>query len=122
MSKVKLVDKQVSMRLAQLIKYQILTHCFIEDNQVSDADLSCMTLLGTTGESDIAEFCNIAAVNHIFKTAQTVRNCVIKLEKMKLIIRDSSKKKISLNPLMKIQTKGNILLQFKFYHIDTEKS
>lgn len=122
MSKVKLVDKKVSMGLDQLIKYQILTYCYINDYQVSDADLKCLTLLGTNGETDITDFCNLAALNHIFKTAQTVRNCVVKLEKMKLIIRDSSKKKISLNSQMETQTKGNILLNYKFFYIESPES
>lgn len=122
MSKIKHVDKRVSMGLEQLIKYQILTYCYINDYQVSDADLKCLTLLGVNGEIDITEFCNLAAVNHIFKTSQTVRNCVVKLEKMKLISRDSTKKRLMLNPNMNTQTKGNILLDYKFYHVGAQES
>ncbi len=122
MSKVKVVDKKVSMGLSQLIKYQIMTYCFIEKFQLSEADLNCLTLLGAKGHSDITDFCNLAAVEHVFKTPQTVRNCIVKLEKMKLVTRDLSKKVISLSPAMQIQTLGNIVLDYKLYHLDTKTS
>ncbi len=54
---------------------------------------------------------------------QTIRNVLIKVEKEKLLIRSGKKRKvITINPDLKVQTKGNILLNFKFVHIDTKEA
>lgn len=122
MSKVKLVDKKVNMKLSQIIKFQLITHCYVNDLTVSESDFNCLTLLGYLGESDLTEFCNIAASKNIFKTTQTVRNCLVKMERNGLIYKHGkSKKRISINPDIKVQTSGNILLNYKLFHIDTQE-
>jgi len=39
------VDKRVRMTTWQIVKYQILTHCYLYNIQVSEADLDCLTYL-----------------------------------------------------------------------------
>ena len=52
----------------------------------------------------------------IFKSPQSVRNSLNKSEKHKLIIKDSTNKKlILLNPSLKVQVNGNVLLDYKFF-------
>jgi hypothetical protein len=51
----------------------------------------------------------------IFKSPQTVRNAVNKAMKNMLVIKDDTDKKmIKLNPGLKVQTEGDILLDYKF--------
>lgn len=120
MSKVKLVDKKVRMELDQIVRFQLMTHCYVKNLAVSESDFSCLTLLGVIGESDLTDFCTRAASENIFKTTQTVRNCLVKMQKNGLIIKQGkSKKRISLNPELKIQTSGNILLDYKIFHVGT---
>ena len=54
---------------------------------------------------------------------QTIRNILSKIEKQNLLIREGrGRKKIKLNPDLKIQSQGNILLNYKLVYIDTKES
>lgn len=106
-----------------IIKYQLITYCFMNDIRLSNNELDCLTLLGVFVESELAEFCNLAVEEKIFKTPQTVRNFLTKAErKMNLIYKDgTNKKKIGLHDDLKIQTQGNIVLDFKIFHVTQEQ-
>jgi len=72
----------------------------------------------------ISNFCLDASSEEdwIFKSPQTVRNCINKAEKNKLVIKDPNNKKfIMLNPDLKVQTEGIILLDFKFLSNDSKE-
>lgn len=134
MAQVNIVNKQVQMGLDDLIKFQLITHCYINHITLSDLDLDCLITLGKLGESELTEFCNQMATKRlddklkIWNTKvrkpeaspQTIRNVLIKMEKENLLLKQGhGRKKISLNPLLKIQTQGNILLNYKLAHIGT---
>lgn len=122
MAKVNLVEKKVQMAHRDIIKYQLLTYCFINSVPISDSELNCLTLLGASGECELADFCNSAVDENIFKTSQTVRNFLTKAEKAKLVIKNgTSRKKILLDPKLKVQTVGTIVLDFKIVYIATEE-
>jgi hypothetical protein len=92
---------------------------------MSDSDLDCLTLLSFNQPIELSNFCYDASSEEewIFKSPQTVRNSINKSEKTGLIVKDSNNKKIiMLNPTLKIQIEGTILLDFKFLGNDTEKS
>lgn len=111
------------MGLYDITKYQIATHCYINRIAVTDSDLDCLTTLALSGESDLTEFCLIATEKRIFKSTQSVRNCLVKLEKHNLISKEGkTKKKIGLNPEMRIQTSGNIMINYKFFHLDPQEA
>lgn len=135
------VDKKARLTRAQVIRYQLMTHCFLNGIIMSDADLDCLTFLGESGEFDLSDFCEVQAeirLKERLKTwkpdphdpnkrkpeasPQTIRNIVIRAEKSGLITKKGDRrKKIKLNPDLKIQTKGNILLDFKFVSLEPEK-
>jgi len=117
MAKVNLVTKKVNMELNDIIKYQLITHCYINNITLNESDLECLTLLGVIGKYDLSDFCIKAS--HIFKNTQTVRNCMVKLEKFNLVKKDGASKKtnIYLNPNINIQISGNILLDYKIIHL-----
>lgn len=109
------VEKRVRMNIWKSVKYQILTHCYLYNISVSEADLNCLTLLAIEGDQELTSFCNKAHDQKIFSSTQSVRNCLTKAEKKNLIKKEGkNKKKIYINPEMKISSKGNILLDFKF--------
>jgi len=123
MPKANLVEKRVRMSQREIIKYQLLTHSFINSISYSEAELNCLTLLGICGEIDLSDFCNYVVDENIFKVSQTARNFLTKAEKMSLIDKNgTSRKKIKLNDNLKIQTSGNIVLDFKIVYIDTKES
>jgi hypothetical protein len=117
MALVNQVQKKVIMSKKDIIKYQILTHCYINKISLSDSDFECLTLLSTIGPLELSSFCYEASNEFtIFKSEQTVRNCINKCEKHSLVVKDADNKKIvMLNPDLKIQIEGDILLDYKFF-------
>ena len=119
MALVNQVDKRVRMSAWQIVKYQILTHCYLYNIQVSEADLNCLTLLALEGDQELTSFCNKAHDKQIFSSTQSVRNCLTKSEKKGLIKKEGkNKKKIFISPELKVHSKGNILLDFKFLSLE----
>lgn len=125
MAKFNLVDKKVRMGLYDIVKYQIITHCYVKRIAVTESDLDCLTMLAMVDDCDLTEFCLLATEKRIFKSTQSVRNCLVKLEKSNLIAKEGKtkkKKKISLNPDLMIQTSGNIMANYKFFYLDPEEA
>lgn len=134
MAKFNVVDKKVNMSLEEIIKFQIITYCYIHKITLSESDLSCLTLLALNKKIELSDFCNaccdpanrdkdtdVSYQKAIFKTPQTVRNCVARMKNYNIISRDGSKI-IELNPELSIQQEGNILLNFKMFHLGTKES
>ena len=124
MALVNQVQKRVKMPKWDIVKFQILTHCYVNHITMSDSDLNCLTLLSFNQPIELTHFCYDASAEDekIFKSSQTVRNSLNKSEKNNLIIKDDSNKKlIMLNPRLKIQTQGKILLDYKFLDNDSEE-
>jgi hypothetical protein len=116
------VQKRIRMEIWDITKFQISVHCNLNDIPVSSLDLNCLTLLALSGERELTEFCKTAASKEIFGSSQSVRNAVTKAEKRDLILKEgSSKKKIRINPSLKIQTEGNILLDYKIVRIESKE-
>ena len=125
MALVNQVQKRVRMPKWEIVKFQILTHCYINRIAVSESDLNCLTLLSFNEPIELTHFCYDASAEEewIFKSPQTVRNCINKAEKNKLVIKDTSNKKlIMLNPALKIQTQGTVMLDYKFLRDDTKET
>jgi hypothetical protein len=123
MARFNVVDKKVRMGLYDIVRYQILTYCYVNRVQVTESDLDCLTILAMTGESDLTEFCLLITEKRIFKSTQSVRNCLVKLERNSLITKEGkTKKRIGVNPLMKLQTFGNILINHKFVYVDPQET
>ena len=123
MAVVNKVNKKVKMSKDDVIKYQILTHCFLNNIQISSADLDCLCELSKMGTKELTLFCTEISKKKIFKSAQSCRNALTKAEKKNLIIKNGSNKKtITINTEMNIQTEGNILLDYKILGIETNKS
>ena len=125
MALVNQVGKRVKMPKWDVVKFQILTHCYINRIAMSESDLNCLTLLSFNQPVELTSFCYDASAEEewIFKSPQTVRNCINKAEKNGLVIKDPKNKRIiMLNPNLKVQTEGNILLDYKFLGNDTQEN
>jgi hypothetical protein len=112
------VDKRVKMNKWDIVKYQILTHCYLNKISVSEADLNCLTYLAIEGDQELSSFCQKAFSKNIFSSIQSVRNSLRKVEKKNLLVKEGkNKKKIFINPEMKVCSVGSILLDFKFVYV-----
>nr|HPQ79916.1 hypothetical protein [Candidatus Dojkabacteria bacterium] len=119
------VQKSGYMDLWDIVKFQVSLHCNLNNIIISDSDVECLTLLAINGETELTEFCNAACeqdertkdhkLNYereIFKTPQSVRNSINKIENIGLINKKGkSKKKISIGDNLKIQSAGNIFIE-----------
>jgi hypothetical protein len=124
MAVVNQVQKKVKINKWDIVKYQIITHCYLNKIILSNSDLDCLTLLALNQPIELSNFCSDASAedDSIFKSPQSVRNSLNKSEKYKLIIKDpKNKKMILLNPNLKIQIKGSILLDYKFFANDSKE-
>ena len=118
------VQKRVKMPKWDIVKFQILTHCYINKFSLSESDLNCLTLLSFNQPIELTDFCYDASSEEgwIFKSPQTVRNSINKAEKIGLVIRgEENRKSILLNPNMKVQTEGSVLLDFKFLGYESKE-
>jgi hypothetical protein len=123
MAVVNQVRKTVRMDLWSIVKFQLAVHCHLKSLNVSDQDLSCLTFLALSGEKELTEFCDAATKNKIFGSSQSVRNAITKAEKKSLIVKKGkSKKKISISDDLRVQISGNILLDYKFVHVESQKA
>ena len=116
MAIVKRVQKKVIMSTKDIIKFQLITHCYLNKITVSNSDLECLTLLSSIGPIEISHFCYDAADEQkIFKSQQTVRNCINKCIKYKIVVKNiKNKKLIQLNPNLNIETLGPVFLDYNF--------
>tara|TARA_R100001015_G_C4634888_1_gene202538 strand:+ start:4211 stop:4582 length:372 start_codon:yes stop_codon:yes gene_type:complete len=117
------VDIKVKMSKDEVVKYQILTYCFLNNLLISNSDLNCLCELAKEGEVELTSFCSLISDKKIFKSSQSCRNALAKAEKKNLIIKKGSNKKtIVINPDMNIQTEGTILLDSKILGVETKES
>jgi len=116
------VEKKVKIDKEKVIKYQLLTFCFLNDIQISNSDLAFLTELSKFNTHELTSFCNYISKMKIFKSPQSVRNAVTKAEKKNLIVKNGvNKKNIKINPKIKIQTEGTILLDYKILGIEPKE-
>jgi len=132
MAVVNKVQKSGYMTLWDIVSFQVNLHCHLNSVNISDSDIECLTLLAINGETELTAFCNAACneeerdkdilakhEREIFKTPQSVRNSINKLERMSLIDKKGkSKKKVSVNNKMQIQASGNIFIEVKYLRKD----
>jgi hypothetical protein len=125
MALVNQVQKKVKMPKWDIVKFQILTYCFLNRITINESDLNCLTLLSFNEPISLTDFCYDASSEEgwIFKSPQTVRNAINKAEKQNLVVKDENNKKhIMLNPSIKVQTEGTVFLDYKFLADDSQEA
>ena len=72
MALVNKIEKKIKMSKDEVIKYQFLTHCFLNDIQISASDLQCLHALSVMGKVELTKFCETIALTGIFKSSMDV--------------------------------------------------
>lgn len=129
---VKKVHKKLRLSTQDIIKYQLITEVlFFKKEYLIPSDLEILTLLVMWGPIELGKFCIAAAKilypevspEEISTRAQNVRNRIVKLEKRKIIVKSKTGRKvIILNPDIDIQSKGNILLDYNYLAVESNKA
>ena len=116
MALVNKVDKRIKISKDNVIKYQIITYCFLNNIQISKADLECLTELAKLKSIELNKFCTIISEKQIFKSPQSCRNAIQKSKRKGLIIKDI--KQIILSPDIQLQVEGNVFLDYKILSVE----
>lgn len=115
------VDKTIRHDLNDIVKLQIVVYCFLHKVVLNATELECLALLGCRGKMRLTEFCALASELKVMGSPSAVNNCLSRIEKSKLCIKEGAgKKRISLNPELGIQTSGNILLKYKIIRLEAD--
>jgi hypothetical protein len=113
------VEKTIIQDQLEIVKLQIVIHCFVKKIALNNTELDCLALLGCRGKVRLTEFCALAAELKLMGSSSAVNNCLSRIEKSRLCIKEGvGKKKIFLNPELGIQTQGNILLKYKIVRLE----
>jgi hypothetical protein len=109
-------NKTLTMTKPEIIRFQIIVHCHFQKLHISSADLDCLTLLGQKGSADLTAFCELLTQEDVFKSIQSSRNAITRLQDKKLILKEGrNKKKILLHSDIKLQRAGNVLVDIKCF-------
>jgi hypothetical protein len=129
---VKKVTKKLRVSTPDVIKYQLITEIMLfKKEHLIPSDLDILILLVMWGPMELVGFCMNAAKQLYPETApedlsvrsQNVRNRIVKLEKRNIVVKSKSGRKvINLNPDINIQSKGNILLDYNYLAIESNKA
>lgn len=112
------VEKKAQLSQHDIIKFQLVTHCFMSNIRFSNNELDCLTLLGLSGISELSDFCNKSVDEGIFKTSQTVRNFLNKAVTLNIVDKTGDTKKIiTLANQLQVQTTGTIVLDYKIVYV-----
>lgn len=119
-SEATLVEKIIRLDKFEIIKFQLMTHCFIKGIKLNHTELDCLAYLGELGKIRLTEFNIEAAKKGILSNHAAVNNCLNKLDGKNLFIKQGAGKKIIfLNPELQIQSEGNIIVNLKFIKTET---
>lgn len=97
----------------KMVKLQFMLHCFLNDINLSNADLDCLTLLAIKGTNNTV--LNEVIEKQIFKTVQAARNCRAKLTKLGFFVNASEGR--YLNSDLSIGIDSIILLDMKIANV-----
>jgi len=113
------VDKKIVMGKWDITKFQLLTYCYLNRIHISQHDLSCLTLLALSDTITLENFCSLSKEKGIFSSNQSARNSLTKAQKKGLVVREKlNRKQICINPDIKIQINGNIIINYKIVYLE----
>ena len=112
---VRKTNKKIRSNRNDVIMYQILTYCFFNKIKVSDTELELLTELSINNGVEVNDLCQQLSVKCIYRTKQSARNAISKVEKKNLILKDGDarKKRVYISEDIGINTHSVILLDMK---------
>jgi len=117
-----LVESKTRMEYKAVIKLQLVFYCYVNKIDVPDVLLECVLLHILNNYSDLSTLCKGVCEHGLFKSEQSARNAIVKLQKKNILITEGkNKKKITINPSINIISKGNILLNYNILGVEPDK-
>ena len=117
-----LVEKRIDMDKFHIVKCQIIFYCFVNKIKLNDTEHSLLALIGETGKIRLTEFCELAVKRNILGSPQAVSVCLSNKMSNLIVKEGTGKKMISLSPVLKIVSEGNIVINLRLVKLETAKS
>ncbi len=118
-----LVETKVQLSTFEIIKYQFLHHCFMNKLLLNNTDIICLSLLGEAGMIPLGEFCKLVVDKKVLKNPIGVNNVLKRLIDKKLVVKERREMQmVFLNPELKIQIDGNIVINIKLFKVEGKKT
>lgn len=118
MAVVNRVEQRAYLERIEIIKLQLLTHCFFKHIYLTEHELECLALLAQDGETDLNVFCRYIERRELYASAQSARNTLNRLERLGLVSKAGKKhKKVRVHESIALQAEGNIFLEYKFAYV-----
>lgn len=109
------VNKWIGKKLLgkrDIIKLQVLLHCHLNKIHLNTNDLDYLSELAIKEETPLSEYCDWMVSSGLCGSEGSARQIVDGLKEKKLVLKEGKNRKVvKLNPLMKIQNKGNIMVE-----------
>ena len=116
------IEKSIRMNKFEIVKFQLMTHCFIENIRLNETELNLLSFLGTQGKVQLKNFCKSAVERGYFGHATAAHNCLWRMEKTGLYVKEGTGSKcVYLNPKLDILSDGIIILDYKIVKLESEK-
>lgn len=113
------VEKTVRLNRFEIVKYQLIHHCFMNRIKLTDTELNCLALLGEIGSIRLTEFAKRAVEKEFLGNSVSVTNCLSKIRRSNLFIEKGvGKKVIFLNPDLNIKSEGTLVIELKLIKLD----
>ena len=116
------VHKKAKISKWEVVFYQLMSYCFFNKIELSEADINCVVFFVLNKTNSISEFCIKTCEKGIFKTPQSVRNSLNKIVKKGILLRDRKTSPLYINPAIGLVYDGNILLNYNLLALETDKS
>lgn len=120
-----LIERKILGSRADIVKYQLITYCFVNKIIISEGDIACIVHLACKGKQSLNEYCQEYYQELNYQGAQQLRNCIHRIAKaeQKMILKEGkSNIQIYLNPSLNIITSGPIYLNYKLLSNDSKES
>ena len=98
------------------VKFQLLVHCFMNNIELSDAELNLLTLFSINGVED--EVKSEALKKKFFRSKNSINNAVTKFSQLDLLVKKNKRKQV--NPELDIVTNPLIVGAIRVINLDSD--
>lgn len=119
------IEKIIKMDMFEIVKFQLITHCFVERIKLNETQLNVLSLLGVCGEIAMLDFYKLVNDKGYLNGDTAVNNCLRQIERSNLFIKKKGLKQgknVYLNPDIGLVSEGSILLNYKIHNIESQKT
>lgn len=119
----KLLTKKLEMSKSEIVEFQIMIYCFLNNLRLNHTEIKLLALLGELGKIKLADFGQKAVNRKLLSSIQAVNTALHKLHRTGLYVKEGiGKKVIYLEPRLGVLSDGNIVINLLLVKLDAKKT